>query len=88
MLIFNANVHPMDKKVIENGFVRLEGGKVSALGTMEDCPPVAPGDVDAQGGQLYPGWVDAHCHLGLLADGQTYDQDDCREERGAGPPRV
>ncbi|MCD7886576.1 MAG: amidohydrolase [Clostridiales bacterium] len=88
MLIFNANVHSMDKKVIENGFVRIEGGKVAALGPMEDCPPVAPGDVDAQGGQLYPGWVDTHCHLGLLADGQTYDQDDCNEESDPVTPHL
>lgn len=26
-----------------------------------------------------PGFIDAHCHLGMLADGLRYDDDDCNE---------
>ena len=88
MLIFNVNVHCMDQKVIENGFVQLEGGKIASLGPMALCPTPGPGDVDGQGGQLYPGWIDAHCHLGLLADGLTYDQDDCNEESDPVTPQL
>lgn len=79
MVIFNATIHPMDQTPIENGFVQVEAGKIAGLGEMSCCPPLSQGDVDAQGALLYPGWVDAHCHLGLLADGLTYDQDDCNE---------
>lgn len=88
MLIYNANIHSMDKKVIKNGFVRIQDGKIAALGAMDSCPPVEAGDVDAEGGQLYPGWIDAHCHLGLLADGLTYDQDDCNEESDPVTPHL
>ena len=79
MLIFNAQVHPMDGPVLPRGYVALEGGKIAALGPMETCPPVQEGDYDARGGRLFPGWVDIHCHLGLIADGLPYDQDDCNE---------
>ena len=47
---------------------------------MSRCPtPVSGQDVDAQGGYVLPGFVDVHCHLGLLADGLSYDEDDCNE---------
>lgn len=79
MLIYNAELHPMDGPVVPQGFVELREGKIAALGPMERCPAPDAGDYDARGGRLYPGWVDAHCHLGLLADGLPYDQDDCNE---------
>jgi imidazolonepropionase-like amidohydrolase len=88
MLIYNVNIHSMDKKTIKNGFVSVKGGKLAALGDMKDCPPIGPEDVDGQGGELFPGWVDIHCHLGLLADGLTYDQDDCNEESDPVTPHL
>lgn len=88
MLIFNANIHPMEQNEIKSGFVQIEKGKITALGEMSRCPLVTEGDVDARGAQLYPGWVDAHCHLGLLADGLTYDQDDCNEESDPVTPQL
>jgi imidazolonepropionase-like amidohydrolase len=79
MLIYNAQIHPMSGPVVEQGFVALENGKITDLGPMSQCPAIHEGDFDARGGQLYPGWVDIHCHLGLLSDGLPYDQDDCNE---------
>lgn len=79
MLIYNAHVYPMDREDLSRGFVQIEGGTITGLGMMEDCPPVSAEDYDAQGGRLYPGWIDIHCHLGMLADGLPYDQDDCNE---------
>lgn len=79
MLIYNAELHPVDAPVLRRGYVEVRDGILAALGPMEACPQVREGDFDAQGQRLYPGWVDAHCHLGLLADGLPYDQDDCNE---------
>ena len=42
-------------------------------------PPAVGDDLDARGGHLLPGFIDAHCHLGMLADGLSYDDDDCNE---------
>ena len=80
MLIYDVNLHTMEEVGTFYGYLQMEGGRIMALGPMADCPPLQPGDVDGQGGDLYPGFVDAHCHLGLLADGLPYDQDDCNEE--------
>ncbi len=88
MLIYNANIRTMDGKEFEKGYVLVEGGKVAAVGSMEDCPAVSEGDVNAEGAMLLPGMVDAHCHLGLLGDGLTYDQDDCNEESDPVTPHM
>lgn len=79
MLIYNAELHPIDAPVLERGYVSAENGVITALGPMSECPAPREGDFNAQGCRLYPGWVDIHCHLGLLSDGLPYDQDDCNE---------
>ena len=80
MMIYNAVVCPMDKPQIPNGFVAWDSGGSTQVGDMSQCPaPVPDQDVDAQGGYVLPGFVDVHCHLGLLADGLSYDEDDCNE---------
>lgn len=80
MLIYNAVVYPIDTPIIPNGFVVWEAGKLTQIGSMDGCPPPVPSrDLDAQGGHLLPGFVDIHCHLGMLADGLSYDEDDCNE---------
>lgn len=88
MLIYNVNIHSMCGFDAECGFVLVEAGKIAAVGGMESCPAPVEGDVDGKGAHLYPGWIDAHCHLGLLADGLPYDQDDCNEESDAVTPQL
>ncbi|MDY5564547.1 MAG: imidazolonepropionase, partial [Candidatus Limivicinus sp.] len=50
-------------RVLENAWVLIEGGIISAVGT--GTPPPAPGAdiVDAEGRLVTPGLVDAHTHL-------------------------
>lgn len=79
MLIYNAVVHPMDAPTLPTGFVEWAEGKILRVGPMPQCPPPSETDLDARGGHLLPGFIDAHCHLGMLADGLSYDDDDCNE---------
>lgn len=79
MLIYNANVETVEGFSCKKGFVQAECGKIARIGRMEDCPPLTDGDVDAGGKLLLPGFVDAHCHLGLFPDGLDYDSSDCNE---------
>ena len=79
MLIYNAVVHPMDAPVLPHGFVEWADGKIVRVGPMSGCPAPSEGDLDANGSHLLPGFIDAHCHLGMLADGLSYDDDDCNE---------
>ena len=69
MLIFNGVVHPVDAPVIPNGYVELEDDKIKGVGPMEALPKGCEGpSLDVKGGHIVPGFVDAHCHLGLFGD--------------------
>ena len=63
MIIQNGVVHPMDGPVIARGFVRLEGERITSIGPMESLPLSDEPFLDAAGGHILPGYVDAHCHL-------------------------
>ncbi len=80
MLILNGTVHPMDAPVIPRGFVAVCGGKIAQVGPMEDCPAAWEGEsFDARGGHIVPGFVDAHCHLGMFGDALGFEGDDGNE---------
>lgn len=80
MIFINAVVHPMDGPVIDSGFVAVVGSKIAAVGPMSALPEGEFGEVlDAAGGHLLPGFVDAHCHLGMFGDGLGFEADDGNE---------
>lgn len=88
MLLYHAELHPISAPVIPDGFLLTENGKIAALGEMSRCPAPQEGDVDAHGARLYPGLVDAHCHLGLFPDGADYSDADCNEAGRAIAPEL
>lgn len=89
MLIQNGVVHPMDAPVIPRGFVLLEGEKIAAVGPMEALPAGYTGEVlDAEGGHILPGFIDAHCHLGLFGDALGFEADDGNESTDPCTPQL
>ena len=88
MLIYNAEIHTMDSRgSIENGWLEVEDGKTKALG--EGSPEAIPGDsIDACGGLLLPGFIDAHTHLGIIEDGLDFEGDDCNESTDPFTPQM
>ena len=87
MRIINARVFPVDRPVIENGYVDIEAGRIRAVGAM---PP--PGEaeeiLDAGGGWLVPGFVDAHTHIGMWEDGLGFEGDDGNEDTDPATPQL
>lgn len=89
MLIKNGTVHPLDGPVIEKGFVAVRDGKIAMVGPMEECPQMWEGEVfDAQGGHIAPGFVDAHCHLGMFGDAVGFEGDDGNESTDPCTPHL
>ena len=66
LLIRNGFVHPITAPAFM-GDVLLDQGRILSLG-QGLCAPDAQ-QVDATGCFVLPGLVDAHCHIGLCADG-------------------
>lgn len=79
MKIWNATIHTMtDRGVIENGYVCIEDGKITAVESGRPTE-LAPEDIDAAGSLLLPGFIDAHTHLGIIENGIAFEGDDCNK---------
>lgn len=75
--ITNAHVHPVSSPAFD-GTIVLEDGLISALGA-DVTPPDGAEIVDAHGGWVLPGLVDAHVHLGIHEEGGTPAGNDTNE---------
>jgi len=60
--ITNARIYTLSGDPIENGTVVVSGGKIRAVGADVNIPQGAE-TIDAAGGSLIPGIVDAHSHI-------------------------
>lgn len=78
ILIKNAHVLTMADQEYECGSVLIgDDGKIAQVGEAIDCPEAQV--VDAQGMWLCPGFIDAHCHIGLFNDGMGAEGEDGNE---------
>ena len=78
LAIKNALIYTMKDEVIEDGFILMENGKITAVGKDIDIPLEAE-VIDAEGRMVTPGFVDAHCHLGLFEDSIGFEGSDGNE---------
>lgn len=90
MILKNAHLLPMLTPPIPSGYLKLEGESILSLGPMAEMPPPGPGEevIDLQGKQLLPGFIDAHCHLGLMEEGMRWEGDDANESTDPVTPHL
>lgn len=90
ILVYNAYLMPMQGEDIACGFVSAAKGKITSIGEMADCPVQANFDVciDAKGGFVLPGLIDAHTHLGLYEDGLGFEGADGNEDTDPATPHM
>ena len=80
--LVGARVVPVDLDLapLDDAVVLLSDGRVEAVGSRSDVQ--VPGDaevVDASGGWVLPGLVDAHVHLGVWEEGEGWAGQDTNE---------
>jgi len=68
LAIVNARIHPVTSATIERGTVLIRDGRIVAVGSEVEVPKDAK-TIDAAGGDVYPGWINARSTLGLTEPG-------------------
>ncbi|NQT57828.1 MAG: amidohydrolase [Bacteroidetes bacterium] len=77
--IKNGKIYTMtDAGIIENGEILIENGKITSVGTNLIISPGIK-TLDAAGGFVLPGFIDAHCHAGIFEAGLGVEGNDGNE---------
>ena len=79
MEFIHANLFTAEEKNYENGYLRICGKTITAIGDMNDYQPDGSEIIDLAGKHVYPGFIDAHCHIGMWEDSLTFEGDDGNE---------
>lgn len=80
MVIYNAKIYTMndDDKIIENGYIEIQNGKITKVG--EGRPKKDDSNMyDMKGANAFPGFIDAHTHMGLTTAGVGIEGEDLNE---------
>ena len=77
MLIKNGTIYTAVQKDAFVGDILIRGGKIAAIG--QELDACGEEIFDAQGLNVYPGFVEAHCHIGLDGYGIGYEGADYNE---------
>ena len=78
ILIKNGRVFTMTGDIIENGSILIKDGKIDQVG-LDINSPEGVQVIDAGGRMVLPGFVEAHCHLGLQEDAIGFEGADINE---------
>ncbi len=87
LLIKNAHIYTMEGKDYENGSILIEDGKIKKIAeTIEESSEMEI--IDAKGNYLFPGFIDAHTHLGLIEESMGFEGDDINEITNPATPEL
>ncbi|WP_418791634.1 amidohydrolase [Phosphitispora sp. TUW77] len=87
LAVINGRIITMAGADIDKGIVLIEGGKIRELGPDVEIPDVAD-ILDASGKIVMPGFIDAHCHLGIMEETYRIEGDDVNEMTGPVTPHL
>lgn len=79
MLIKNICIKTMEDINIDCGFIYIKDGLINQIGEMKNLDFSDKESLDLRGLTAYPGFIDAHTHLGICEDALTFEGDDCNE---------
>jgi len=87
LLIQNGTLYTMESKSPVQADLLIHNGKIAKV-----APRITPDTnteiIDVQGMQVYPGFIDAHCHIGLSEEKTTPLSDASNESTGPITPQV
>ena len=88
MIIFNGKIFLGDGQTLEQGWLRVENGRIAEIG--EGAAPKVAGEemLDAAGMLVTPGFVDSHTNLGMWEDSLGFEGDDGNEDTDPCTPQL
>ena len=86
MLFTHLRLYPVASEPVEDAYLLTNGSRIAAFGGMDSVP--AGEAIDCQGLCAYPGFIDAHCHLGMWEDSLGFEGDDGNEETDPCTPQM
>ena len=90
-LITNAHILTMQDEEFENGYIIIDDGKIHSVGDVSAIPmeqSAFESVYDAKGAYALPGFIDAHCHVGLWAYGRGAEGNDGNESSDPITPQL
>lgn len=78
LAITNGKIYTVSNEIINNGTILIDNGKISQIGQDIKIPEGAQ-VIDAGGKNIMPGFIDAHCHVGICEDGLGMEGNDGNE---------
>ena len=93
LFIVNGTIYPMADAMperLEHGYIAVEHGKIVRIGSglsgEQLCQEFGRSKkqqedvwIDAGGGWVMPGMIEAHCHMGITEEKKGMEGDDCNE---------
>ena len=80
MQLIHGMIYTMEGDVYQDGYIITEGTVIKAVGPMTELASIEEDAIDLQGKSVYPGFIDAHCHIGICEDGLGFEGEDVNEE--------
>lgn len=78
IIIKNAKLITMEDKNYDNANLLIRDGKIETI-SESDISLEGAEIIDAKGNFVFPGFIDAHCHLGICEDSIGFEGDDSNE---------
>ena len=88
LLIRGGKIKPIVGEEMENGELLIgDDGKIAAIGQKVDAPEGVE-VLDASGCLVTPGFIDAHCHIGIDEEGVRWEGNDTNESTDPITPQL
>ncbi|MTI46776.1 MAG: amidohydrolase [Firmicutes bacterium] len=78
LLIKNGKIFTITGDIINKGSILVENGRIKEIGK-DIVAPLDAEVIDAEGKVVMPGFIEAHCHLGIHEEGIGFEGNDGNE---------
>lgn len=87
LALINGRIKPMVGPDLDRGVILIKDGRIQTVGSQISIPPEAE-ILDLTGKVVVPGFIDAHCHVGILEEIYYPEGDDLNEMTDPATPHL